>query len=155
MKNLLKLALLLPMTLLAQAPQIPLTGNIGSGFNGPLINSPAVVFATDADHTMVYPEMSGSGGTIIVTSTPSLTATRNLIAPNTGIFNWVVRNNTTGGQSINVEVAGGTGVSIANGNSSVVMCDTVNCYVPGGQSVTQFLAPSASWPSWLVPTVTN
>ena len=155
MKNLLKLALLLPMTVLAQSPQIPLTGNIGSGFNGPLINSPAVVFATDADHTMVYPEMSGSGGTIIVTSTPSLTATRNLIAPNTGIFNWVVRNNTTGGQSITVKVAGGTGVSIANGNSSVVMCDTVNCYVPGGQNVTQFLAPTASWPSWLVPTVTN
>jgi hypothetical protein len=156
MKTLLKLALfLLPMTVLAQAPQIPLTGNIGSGFNGPLINSPAVIFATDADHTMVYPEMSGSGGTIIVTSTPSLTATRNLIAPNTGIFNWVVRNNTTGGQSINVKVAGGTGVSIANGNSSVVMCDTVNCYVPGGQNVTQFLAPTASWPSWLVPTVTN
>ena len=156
MKNILKLALLLiPTTLIAQAPQIPLTGNIGSGYNGPLINSPAVVFATDADHTMIYPEMSGSGGTIIVTSTPSLTATRNLIAPNTGIFNWVVRNNTTGGQSINVKVAGGTGVSIANGDSSVVMCDTVNCYVPGGQNVTQFLAPTASWPSWLVPTVTN
>jgi trimeric autotransporter adhesin len=128
MKTLLKLALLLlPMTVLAQAPQIPLTGNIGSGFNGPLIYSPAVVFATDADHTMVYPEMSGSGGTIILTSTPTLTATRNLLVPNTGVFNWFVKNETTGGQTINVEVTGGTSVAVANGATVFVVCDGVNC----------------------------
>ena len=134
MKTLLKLALLLlPMTLLAQAPQIPLTGNIGSGFNGPLINSPAVIFATDADHPMVYPEMSGDVAPLIVTSSVTLTATRNLIAPSGigQIYTWPVKNMTTGGQTINVLVSGGTSVPVANGTTVPVLCDGFNCTASG------------------------
>ena len=148
MKNILKLALLLlPMTVLAQAPQIPLTGNIGSGFNGPLINSPAVVFATDADHTMVYPEMSGDGGTLVLTSSSTLTATRNLIVPNTGNFNWFVQNSTIGGQAINVKVSGGSGVAVPSGQTMAVICSGGNCYgsaTSSLQNMTQYGFPVAA-----------
>ena len=107
-------------------PQIPLTGNIGAGGVFPLINSPAVVFATDADHTMTYPEMSGSSGFLLVTSGVSLTATRNLIAPMIAGFNWAVENATTGGHSIQVIGATGTGVTIASGYTMTVYCDGTN-----------------------------
>lgn len=133
-----------PIFLMAQAPQIPLSGNIGTGFNGPLINSPAVVFATDADHTMIYPEMSGSGGALVLTSTVSLTTTRNLLAPSTGKFTWSVLNKTTGGQSITVKVSGGTGVTITNGATATILCDQVNCYAPsvaGGVTSTSATSP--------------
>ena len=116
MNKLLKLALLLfPLTLWAQYPQVPLTGNIGSGGVFPLINSPSVVFATDANHTMTYPEMSGSGGFIQVTSSTALSATRNLVAPLVRGFGWAVENSTTGGHAIQVIGATGTGVTIPSG----------------------------------------
>lgn len=141
MKTLLKLALLLlPMTVLAQAPQVPMNGNIGSNFNGPLINSPAVIFTSDADHTMVYPEMSGDAGPLIVPSSVTLTATRNLFVPNTGNFTWPVKNMTTGGQTINVLVSGGTSVPVANGMTVTVVCDGTNCTTGPQGTVTSVTA---------------
>ena len=137
MKNILRLALLLlPMTVLAQPPQVPMNGNIGSNFNGPLINSPAVVFTSDADHTMVYPEMSGDAGPLIVTSSVTLTATRNLFVPNTGNFTWPVKNMTTGGQTINVKVSGGSSVPVADGMTVTVVCDGTNCTAPQQGTIT-------------------
>ena len=150
MKTLLKLALLLlPMTVLAQAPQVPMNGNIGSNFNGPLINSPAVIFTSDADHTMVYPEMSGDAGPLIVTSSVTLTATRNLFVPNTGNFTWPVKNMTTGGQTINVLVSGGTSVPVANGKTITVVCDGTNCTAPPQGTLTAVTgtAPVIATPS--------
>ena len=107
-------------------PQIPLTGNIGAGGVFPLINSPAVVFTSDANHTMTYPEMSGSSGFLLVTSGVSLTATRNLVAPMVAGFNWAIENATTGGHSIQVIGATGTGVTIASGYTMTVYCDGTN-----------------------------
>ena len=107
-------------------PQIPLTGNIGAGGVFPLINSPSVVFATDANHTMSYPEMSGSSGFILVTSNVSLTATRNLIAPLVAGFMWAIENATTGGHSIQVIGSTGTGVTIPSGYTMPVYCDGTN-----------------------------
>ena len=37
------------------APQVPLTGNIGPAGPFPVLNSGTLVFATDANHTMVNP----------------------------------------------------------------------------------------------------
>lgn len=106
-----------------QAPAVPTTGNIGAGGNFPLINSPAVVFATDADHTAVYPEVSGSSGVIKVTSTPSLTATRNLILPLTKGFQFTLINDTTGGQAIQPKGASGTfPPAIPNCSVSAITC---------------------------------
>lgn len=110
----------------AQAPQIPVTGNLGAGGVFPLVNSPAVVFTSDANHTMVYPEMSGSSGFLKVTSSTSLTATRNLIAPLTKGFGWMVENATSGSQSIQVIGASGTGITIPNGQLAMVWSDGTN-----------------------------
>ena len=107
-------------------PQVPVNGTLGTNGIFPLVNSPAVVFATDADHTMTYPEISGSSGFLVVTSGVSLTATRNLIAPLIVGFNWAVENATTGGHSIVVIGATGTGVTIASGYTMTVYCDGTN-----------------------------
>jgi len=123
------LALLLMPTLWAQYPQVPVTGNIGAGGVFPLINSPSVVFASDADHTMVYPEMSGSSGVLAVTSSTTLSTQRNLIVP-TGKYNWIVENLTTGGKAIYVEESTGAGVQILNGYAQVVGCDATHCFTP-------------------------
>ena len=128
MKRLLKYAVwvaVLPV-LWAQAPQIPVTGTLGAGGVFPLVNSPSIVFATDANHTMTYPEMSGSSGFILVTSSTALSATRNLVAPLVKGFTWAIENSTAGSHSIQVIGATGTGVTIANGYTLTVYCDGTN-----------------------------
>ena len=160
MKNLSKLLILaiLAPCALAQvpAPQVPITGNMGPGGVFPLLNSGTLHFTTDANHTMTYPEMSAN--VIRVVSNVTLTEQRNLVAPLTLGFQFTVQNATTGGQSIQVIGATGTGVIIANGTTVSVACDGTN-YVQVGVSgvgtVTSFASPSASWPSWLVPSVSN
>lgn len=124
----------------AQAPQVPVTGNLGAGGSFPLVNSPAVIFTSDANHTMVYPEMTGSSGFIKVTSSVSLTATRNLIAPMAKGFQFTVENATTGGQAIQVIGTSGSGITIANGDTSLVASDGSNYVtgVPAGGGVTTF-----------------
>jgi hypothetical protein len=139
------LALLLMPTLLAQYPQVPVTGNIGAGGVFPLINSPSVVFATDADHLMVYPEMSGSSGVLAVTSSTALSTQRNLIVP-TGKYNWIVENLTTGGKAIYVEESTGAGVQILNGYAQVVGCDATHCFTPPAGSGGTVLSVTATAP---------
>ncbi len=126
--RLLKYALVVALfpVLWAQSPQIPVTGTLGAGGVFPLVNSPSVVFATDANHAMTYPEMSGSSGFLRVTSSVSLTATRNLIAPMIVGFNWAIENATTGGHSIQVIGATGTGVTIPSGSTMPVYFDSIN-----------------------------
>ena len=107
-------------------PQVPVNGTLGTNGIFPLVNSPGVVFATDANHTMSYPEMSGSSGFLLVTSGVSLTATRNLIAPLIQGFMWAIENATTGGHAIQVIGATGTGVTIPSGYTMPVYCDGTN-----------------------------
>ncbi len=114
----------------AQYPQIPLSGNIGAQGVFPLINSPAVVFTTDANHTMTYPEMSGSSGFIKVTCSGSLSTTRNLIAPLAVGFNWTIEN--TCNEPIQIIGTTGTGVTIAAGAVLAVACDGTN-YITAAQ----------------------
>ena len=148
MKSLLKVALLLslPLAFYAQAPQIPVTGTLGSGGVFPLINSPSVVFATDANHTMTYPEMSGSSGVLLITSSVSLSAPRNVIAPMVRGFGWFAENLTTGGQSIVIKGSTGTGVTIANGYGQVVWCDGTNYITPPNGSGGTVLSVSGTAP---------
>lgn len=107
-------------------PQVPVNGTLGTNGIFPLVNSPAVVFATDADHTMTYPEMSGSSGFLRVTSGVSLTAIRKLIAPMVVGFTWAIENATTGGYAIQVIGATGTGVTIPSGSTMPVYFDSIN-----------------------------
>jgi hypothetical protein len=149
-------ALLVPVAASAQilAPQINLSGNIGcQGF--PCVNTGTLVFTSDANHTMTVQETSAFN--IRVTSSVTLTATRNLVAP-TGRFPFTIENATTGGQSIQIIGASGTGVTIPNGATVAVWNDGTNYVqigITGSGTVTNFAAPSGSWPYWLVPMVTN
>jgi len=59
--------------------------------------------------------------------TGALTATRNLIAPLVE-KTYVVQNNTTGSQSIQVIGSSGLGVTIPNGIAAYVYCDGINFY---------------------------
>lgn len=112
MKRLFALIFALAVTASAQVPQVPIFGPIGSSGAGfPTINSPAVVFPSDADYTATYPAMSGSSGVIKVTSTGTLTASRKLIMPLVRGFQFTIINDTTGGQSI--PVGGASGASTA------------------------------------------
>lgn len=115
----------------AQTPSVPIFGPAGASGSGfAFVNSPAVVFSSDATHTMVYPEMSGSSGVLKVTSTVSLTAQRDLVAPLVKGFTWQVINDTNGGQGIRVIGSSGTGVVIANGAMATVATDGVNYFTP-------------------------
>lgn len=104
------------------APQINLSGNLGcQGF--PCLNNGTLIMASDANRTMTAQETSAMF--IKVTSSVSLTATRNLIAP-AGRFPFTIENATTGSQSIQIIGASGTGVTIANGATVSVWNDGTN-----------------------------
>lgn len=60
-----------------------------------------------------------------IASGVSLTATRNVTVP-TSAKTYTAKNATTGGQSIVVKTAAGTGVTIPNGKTTPVFCDATN-----------------------------
>lgn len=85
-----------------------------------------VDFATDADKTLTYVDSNAAQPFralyFNVTSTGSLTATRKLILPAVQKM-YIVKNATTGGQTITVEISGGTGVDIPNGETYIIYAD--------------------------------
>ena len=88
----------------------------------------AVSMTSDANYTLV----TSSGASdetrrlvLNVTSTATLTATRNVIAP-AAKKRYIVYNGTTGGQSIQIIGATGTGITIANGKKRAVYFDGTN-----------------------------
>jgi hypothetical protein len=64
-----------------------------------------------------------------ITSSVTLTATRNVICPSVSKL-YVVRNATTGGQSIVIKTSAGTGVTIANGATAIVLCNGTDVIDP-------------------------
>jgi len=90
---------------------------------------------TDANYTM-----SNFNGVVdearnqVLILTGTLTATRNLIAPLVE-KTYVVQNNTTGSQSIQVIGSSGLGVTIPNGIAAYVYCDGTNFYSATSGSV--------------------
>jgi hypothetical protein len=89
-------------------------------------------FSTDADLTLTYTNTVASQTArnlfLDVTSSVSLTVTRSLIVP-TIYKNYIVANNTTGGQSITVKTAAGTGITIPNGRKAALYVDNTNVVV--------------------------
>ena len=84
---------------------------------GPYVSGtyPTVNFPTDADITLTANNGSvdqSRSAVLVVTSTGSLTATRNVIAPASASKVYIIKNSTTGGQSIQIKYATGTGVKI-------------------------------------------
>jgi hypothetical protein len=73
-----------------------------------------------------------------ITSSATLTATRNVIVPTTGspptsapyTKLYVVRNATTGGQSIVITTSAGSGITVANGATAIVLCNGTDVIDP-------------------------
>lgn len=85
----------------------------------------------DADYTLSA--LNGSpdesrNAVVRMTSTGSLSTTRNVIIPNVE-KTYIFKNDTTGGQSLVIKTSGGTGVTVINGGSTAVFCDGTNTYV--------------------------
>jgi microcystin-dependent protein len=101
---------------------------------GPCVGGtyPTVNFGTDADITLTANNGAidqSRSAVLVVTSTGSLTATRNVIAPASASKLYVVKNSTSGGQSIQIKYATGTGVTIPNGQTYPVYGDGTNFYL--------------------------
>lgn len=134
MRKLFALLLFFPTLLFAQAPpQIPLAGNIGVMGSAAVLGGVTVQLSSDANYTLTPAQWANK--TLVVTSAVTLTATRNIVAPLNKGQEFNVENATTGGQSIQVIGASGTGVAIANGKSTTVFSDGTN-YIQVGSAVT-------------------
>jgi hypothetical protein len=99
--------------------------NLGTAIEEAIVGVATATFATDADLTLTLTNVNTSqvarNLVLNCVSSGSLTATRDLIVP--AIEKpYIVKNNTTGGQSIRVIVAGGS-VTVPNGRSAFVYND--------------------------------
>ena len=103
--------------------------NIGTAIEQAITGLGNPVFATDANLTIGLTdtvELQTARALVLnVTSTGSLTQTRELILP-TIQKQYIVQNNTTGGQSITVKTASGTGIVVPNGRKMHLYVDGVN-----------------------------
>lgn len=113
-----------------------------------------VDFATDANKTLTYVDSNAAQAFralyFNLTSTGSLTATRKLFLPAVQKM-YVVKNATTGGQEITVEISGGTGVGIPNGETYILYADGVDVvYAAPGlfyfDEIKSLAAPNATVP---------
>jgi hypothetical protein len=106
--------------------------NLGTALEQAIVGYGNPNFTTDADLTITLTDDNATqvarNFALNVTSTGSLTTTRNLIVP-TIQKSYLIRNNTTGtpsGQSIVVKTSAGTGVTVANGTYMLVYADGTN-----------------------------
>lgn len=99
--------------------------NLGTALEQAVVGRANVSFASDANKTLTISNTNAAQDAraffLNVSSAVSLTTTRDLIVP--AIFkNYIVKNGTTGSQSIRVIVAG-VGVTIPNGKTALVYND--------------------------------
>jgi hypothetical protein len=84
---------------------------------------------SDANYTLTA--LNGSvdqarNAVLIITSIGDLTETRNIIIPSAEKI-YIVKNSTSGAQSITVKTSGGTGFTVPNGQTALIYCDGTNC----------------------------
>jgi hypothetical protein len=105
--------------------------NIGTAIEQAITGLGNPVFASDADLTIDLTDLLGPALQtaralmLNATSTTSLTATRALVVP-TIEKQYLVQNNTSGGQSITVKTAAGTGITVPNGAKAHLYVNGVN-----------------------------
>lgn len=110
--------------------------NFVNVFEDAIVGRALVDFPTDADLTITYTDSVTTQAArhlyLNVTSSVvgGLTATRSLIVPTIN-KNYVIENNTTGGQAIYVKTVAGVGVTVENGQK-------VPVYVNGADVVYAF-----------------
>jgi len=97
--------------------------NLGTAIEEAITGRATANFSSDADLTLGYTDTNAAQTfrnlILNVTSGVSLTVTRNLIVP-TIEKQYLIENNTTGGQSIIVKTSAGSGVTVPNGRKAHV-----------------------------------
>jgi hypothetical protein len=103
--------------------------NLGTAIEEAIVGYATANFTSDADLTISLTDTNASQTArnlvLNVTSSGSLTATRNLIVP-TIEKPYYIFNNTTGNQSIVVKTLAGTGITVPNGGRMFVYADGTN-----------------------------
>jgi hypothetical protein len=103
--------------------------NLGTALEQSIVGYGNPNFASDADLTLTLTDSNATQTArnlvLNVTSGVSMTTTRNLIVP-TIQKPYIVRNNTTGAQSIVVKTSAGTGITVPNGKYAFVYADGTN-----------------------------
>lgn len=82
-----------------------------------------IVMASDANITLTQAQAVGT--ILSVTSSTSLTTTRNVVVP-LAAQQWTVYNGTTGAQALQFIGQSGTGVTVANGKRAIIYADGTN-----------------------------
>ena len=109
--------------------------NIADALPEAITGRATATFPSDANYTLPYIDSNAPqvfrNLVLNVTSSGNLSATRDLIVPeiSPGVSiekQYFVENNTSGGQSIRIKTASGTGVTIPNGRIANVYCDGTN-----------------------------
>tara|TARA_R110000868_G_scaffold112176_5_gene302318 strand:+ start:7741 stop:10587 length:2847 start_codon:yes stop_codon:yes gene_type:complete len=89
---------------------------------------------TDADYTLTVANGSADQARrMMLNMTGTLTAARNVICPTASKL-YIIKNATTGGFAITLKTSAGTGISIPNGSSMLLMCNGTDVV----DAVTQF-----------------
>ena len=100
--------------------------NLGTALEQAIVGYGNPDFATDANLTLTYTDTNAAQAAralvLNVTSTGSLSTTRELIVP-TSQKQYIVHNNTSGAQSITVKTSGGTGITVPNGRKAHLYVD--------------------------------
>ncbi len=100
-------------------------GNLGTALEQAIVGLVTVSFASDANKTLTLSNTNAAQDAralfLNLTSAVSLTTTRDLIVPAVN-KNYIVKNGTTGSQSIRVIVAG-VGVTVPNGKTALIYND--------------------------------
>lgn len=107
-------------------------------------------FPSDADYdwaaTYTNSNSSQAQRNLVITVTGSISTTRNLVVP-TIEKQYIVQNNTTGGQSITVKTSAGTGITVPNGRKAHLYVDGTNVI----QMVDYFVSPTFVTPALGTP----
>jgi len=119
------------------------------------VSGVASVAMTDAEYTLTTANAAtDEARNMVITMTGTLTANRNVIVPSVDKL-YVVKNSTTGGFSIVVKTAAGTGITIPNGETATVYCDATNVVLAQtGGLTTQILVGggASALPVWTAAT---
>jgi len=103
--------------------------NLGTALEEAITGRANADFSSDADLTLGYTDANTTqvfrNLILNVTSSVSLTATRNLVVPTINKV-YIVENNTTGSQDIVVKTSAGTGITVPNGSTTIVYADGTN-----------------------------
>lgn len=103
--------------------------NIGTALEQAIVGYGNPIFTSDANLTITLTDSNATqvarNFALNVTSSGSLTATRNLIVP-TIQKQYLIQNSTTGSQSIVVKTSAGTGITVPNGARTLVYVDGTN-----------------------------